>query len=668
MMWCALLVAVQASTTLGEDSLAGNHPVSKVVSLLEDMQQQLHKEADEDEEVYEKVSCWCTTNSKDKTASISAAEARILELEAAIENHSANSARLNSELKNLAAEIAANEEALSKAQALRTKELAEFNEEEKDLLGSIGGLKSAITVLKKHQSFAQVPEMTAMEMVATVHEVLNKHMDMVNSIVTPSQRKEVLAYLQAAPGMGNSYNSQSGAIFGIMEQMKETFETNLANSQSEEKQSQEAFNELKAAKQAEIAAGQALTGRKQQELANEDDANAQAKEDLEDTRNSLSADQKFLMNLQETCKNTDAEYEQRRADRQEEIVAVGKALEILSSDDARSQFSKTFNFVQVAQKDARSEAVDVLQAAAKKLGNPKLSALATKAKLDAFTKVIGNIDEMIADLKKQMADDVKHKDFCNGAIRENEKAQTLKARDIDEHNANLDSLANHITQLKRSIAKLTGEVEEMQVQLKRAGEDREIENQDFQHTVEDQRATKELLNNAKGVLEGVYKKKDEGYAALQADPVGPPAPKGFTEYKKQGGAGGVLGMLEQIIAETTKLETEAINAEHDAQKGYETFVKDTNKSMNEKNRAITDQTADKAQAEKDHTATASNLEAAEKEQKENQDESAALHSQCDFTLQNFDVRQAALTQELEALGQAKSILKGSKFTAFLERK
>jgi len=274
---------------------------------------------------------------------------------------------------------------------------------------------------------------------------------------------------------------------------------------------------------------------------------------------------------------------------------------------------------------------------------------------------------MVAALTAEKADDVKQKDFCDKSLNENAKAQTLKARDIDEHESNLASLDSRIKQLTRSVKDLTAQVTEMQTQLKRAGEDREIENQDFQHTVEDQRATQSLLNNALKVLEGVYKKKDEGYSALQ-EPVGPPAPAGFGEYKKAGGAGGVIGMIEQIVGEAKQLETDAINAEHDAQKGYETFVKDTNKSLNEKHRAITDQNAEKAQAEQDHTTASTDLDFAENEQRENEKESSDLHGSCDFTIKNFDVRQEALTQEMEALGQAKSILKGSKFTAFLEKK
>jgi hypothetical protein len=39
-------------------------PVTKVVNLLKDMQKQLEKEVEEDEEIYEKLACWCETNDK----------------------------------------------------------------------------------------------------------------------------------------------------------------------------------------------------------------------------------------------------------------------------------------------------------------------------------------------------------------------------------------------------------------------------------------------------------------------------------------------------------------------------------------------------------------------------------------------------------------------------
>merc|ERR1719399_2349041 len=453
-------------------------------------QAQLEKEQKEDEEVYEKVACWCETNDKEKTAAIEEAEAHITDLTSSIEELTAQSARLNTEIKNLEAEIAKNEEALAKATAIRQKELAEFNAEEKDMLQSIGALKSAITVLSKHHSsFAQVPEASLLDIASTVSFQFRKHAALLKGVVTPSQKKAVAAFMQAPgdyfdaePTFKQSYAPQSGQIFGILKQMKESFESNLSASQKEEMQNQAAYEDLKKAKEAEIKAGQDQKDTKTQELADTDQTLAQTKQDLEDTRNSLSADQKFLMNLKETCAMTDSEWEERQKARQEEISACSEALAILSSDDAHDTFTRTFNFAQlkVSKTGAtrRANAAKVLLAAARASHNPQLAALAARVRLDAFTKVKAAIDDMIAALLKEKADEIKHKDFCTSGLNDNARAQELKARDIDDLEAEIETLTSTISELA-----------EMQTQLKRAGEDRELENKDFQATVADQRET-----------------------------------------------------------------------------------------------------------------------------------------------------------------------------------
>merc|ERR1711881_509144 len=176
---------------------AKNRPVSKLITLLKDMLKQLEKEATDDEEIYDKMACWCETNDKEKTKSIADAEARISDLTTKIEELTANSARLNTEIKNLEKEVAENQAALDKATAIRQKELAEFNEEEKDLLGSISALKSAVTVLSKHNSFLQMPRSHITGVAASVQNIMQKHSSLLSGVLMHSQRKALSAFIQA---------------------------------------------------------------------------------------------------------------------------------------------------------------------------------------------------------------------------------------------------------------------------------------------------------------------------------------------------------------------------------------------------------------------------------------------------------------------------------------
>merc|ERR1711920_238819 len=489
---------------------AKNRPVPKVITLLKDMLKQLEKEAEEDEEICDKVACWCETNDKEKTKAIADAEAKIADLTVKIEELTAASARLNTEIKNLESEVAKNQEALDKATAIREKQLAEFNAEEKDLLESISALKAAIIVLSKHHgdSLLQMPRSHVLGVAATLQFQLSKHAPLLEGVLTPKERRAAAAfirspgdYFDATPTFKQSYAPQSGEIFGILRQMKETFESNLSESQKEEMANQKAYSELKAAKEEEIAAGQAQVNSKTDELVATDEKNVQAKVDVQDTKASLSADEQFLLMLKEKCQMTDKEWEERQKTRQMEMEAVSKALAILSGDDAHDLFTRTFNpaLLQAgvdAQSSRRVQASKLLGVAADKHNNPRLATLAYKVRLDAFTRVKKAIDDMIAQLLKEKEDEIKHKDFCVDEFNTNQLQTEKKEREKQDLIAKIEDLELTIKTLTEEIDALKAQIAEMQVQLKRAGENREKENKEFQMTVADQRQTQKLLQAA----------------------------------------------------------------------------------------------------------------------------------------------------------------------------
>merc|ERR1719331_3182092 len=175
----------------------------------------------------------------------------------------------------------------------------------------------------------------------------------------------------------------------------------------------------------------------------------------------------------------------------------------------------------------------------------------------------------------------------------------MKNRDKDDLTAKIEDLEGTIKQLTQEIETLKAEVAEMQIQLKRAGEDREKENKEFQTTVADQRATQKLLEAALGILKGFYEK-----AALVQERATSQATSGqkqpaFKSYEKNKQSGGVMGMMQGIIDEAKGLEAEAIRGEEDSQKAYEEFVQDTNDSVEEATKAIASKSDMKAKTEQE---------------------------------------------------------------------
>mmetsp|Transcript_23495 Transcript_23495/g.65740 ORF Transcript_23495/g.65740 Transcript_23495/m.65740 type:complete len:117 (-) Transcript_23495:109-459(-) len=114
------------------------------------------------------------------------------------------------------------------------------------------------------------------------------------------------------------------------------------------------------------------------------------------------------------------------------------------------------------------------------------------------------------------------------------------------------------------------------------------------------------------------------------------------------------------------MEDETVRAEEDMQKAYEAFVIETNASIEAKNKEIVNKSLEKAKAEERLVEAEADLDSTNTELGELADYNAQLHGSCDFTLKNFDLRQEARMEEMDALRQAKQILSGADFGAFLQ--
>merc|ERR1740129_861310 len=378
------------------------------------------------------------------------------------------------------------------------------------------------------------------------------------------------------------------------------------------------------------------------------------------------------LSIQRSCRAV-LQWEERQKTRQMEMQAVSQALAILSGDDAHDLFTRTFNPALVqsssaTHSDRRAKASQLLSKIAQRLHSPRLSTLAYQVKIDAFVRVKKAIDDMVAQLLKEKADEIKHKDFCTDEFNTNQLQTEKKDREKSDLIAKIGDLESTIKSLSEAIDTLKAEIAEMQVQLKRAGEDREKQNKEFQSTVADQRETQKLLTAALGVLQDFYAKKAPAASLAQKqEPVGPPPPPGFETYKKSAASGGVLSLIQQIISDAKAMEAETIRSEEDAQKAYEDFVKETNNSIETKSKDIVNKSETKAKREIDLVDAKEAKEGVLLELEQLSNYNAELQQSCNFVLKNFDILQTARDEEVEALRQAKAILSGAKFEEFLQR-
>merc|ERR1719181_2759930 len=118
-------------------------------------------------------------------------------------------------------------------------------------------------------------------------------------------------------------------------------------------------------------------------------------------------------------------------------------------------------------------------------------------------------------------------------------------------------------------------------------------------------------------------------------------------------------MIQQIIDDAKAMEAEAIRSEEDAQKAYEDFVKETNASVEAKSKDIVNKSESKAKAEAELVEANKEKENVMLELEQLANYKAELHSSCDFVMKNFEIRQTARDEEIEALKQAKAILSGA---------
>merc|ERR1719502_31213 len=231
------------------------------------------------------------------------------------------------------------------------------------------------------------------------------------------------------------------------------------------------------------------------------------------------------------------------------------------------------------------------------------------------------------------------------------KASSVK----DALESKIGDIASTVEKLTDEVAQAKKDISQLQLELQRASENRKQANMDFQKTISEQRATQDVL---KAALEKLAKYYDS-FAQIKKSKVTQTPPVAQMTYDKSAGASGVMSMIEKLIHEAKDLEKDSRKGEQEEQAQYEALVADTNASVKALQKLIVTKTGEKAEATKDKLETEGDRKSTLKDIEGLAKYDSDLHGECDYILQNFDVRQEARQQEIEALQQAKSILSGA---------
>merc|ERR1719446_779003 len=319
----ALLLAAEAATSEG-----GSNPIRKVVTMLQDMQKTVEAEGKKEEELFEKFMCYCSGGEAKLQASIDQGKAQIESLTSKIERGTAEKSQLDQDLVTHKSDRAEAENTIKESTAMREKEASEFAASSGDMKSNIGAMAGALDALKKGLSAALLQTNTG-----NVLRNIVAH----SPAVRPSQRTLLMSFLES----GSTEQGGSDTIIGVVEQMKETMEADLAETEKSEADSKSTFETLMTTKKGEIeAAGKAIETKSARtgEVAV---AVVQDKADLEKTTKAVDEDTDFKRNLAGACATKQKEWDARQKLRAEEIAAISDTIEMLNGDDALELFKKT---------------------------------------------------------------------------------------------------------------------------------------------------------------------------------------------------------------------------------------------------------------------------------------------------------------------------------------
>jgi len=686
-----LAVGAAASSVIedGQRSAADSaaNPIRRVVNLLTAMQKKVETDGKREKELFDKYMCYCKNAGTSLGDAINGADTKIPQVASSIKEGESSKLQLEQELKDHQASRTEAKSAMAKAAALREKEATIFAKDSGDMKTNIGAMDKAITAIEKGMSGSFLQSSSAQ----AVQRVAIDSADMTNY-----DRRMLLAFLTGKSEDG--YSPASGQITGILKEMKATMDTELADITASETDSVQTFGELMAAKTKEVEANTQAIEEKTVRVGNLGVEIEGMKNDLDDTQQQLLEDQDFLANMDKNCAAKEKEWEVICAARSQELIAIADTIKILNDDDALELFKKTLpaadaSLVQVVGSNVHvaHKALSMVQQVRKDANKDNhaaldLIALALTGKKVNFDKVIGLVDALVSTLQNEQVDDEHKKEYCLKQFDFTDDKKKGLEQNLGDLETTIEDTTEKIATLTDELKALAEGIVTLDKEVKESTETRQEEHEEYTELMAGNNAAKDLLGVAKNRMNKFYNPKlykappnrelteeeriseNMGVSFVQiashsnkADPG--PAPEAPQAFEKKGQeSGGVLAMIDMIVADLDKETQEAELMETDAQKEYETFMKDAAMKRITDSKAITDKEGAKADGEAALEAAKEEKLSKVKELMATEKYIASLHLECDWLIKNFDLRKEARAGEIDSLKKAKAVLSGADFS------
>merc|ERR1719502_934487 len=632
----------------------------------------------------------CHDDSMDLQFSIETGKKDVERAKATIADEEAKIGASEAKIEELSTTIATGEKDLASATEIREKEKADFDKLEKELMEAVSMLERAYGIIEREMAKTGFIQGKASK--ESMDKVMNALGAVIESAgVNAADKAKVEALLQATQGSSDSdlefqpagapdpaaYKSQSGGILSVLEDMLEKAKAELASAQKAEMNSAFDFKMLKQKIEDAVAFGEKTLAETKKAKAAAEEAKAVAEGELETASKNLADDETHLKHLQQECMTSAEEDTESKTARAEELEALGTAKKILEEKTGAAA-DRAYSFIQIGTvskagtktKEVKQHVVDLLQSLAQKNNDKQLSFLAQRIQSaamlgeDPFAKIKGLISEMIEKLEAGAAKEAAHKAFCDKEMSETKAKKEDKETELDDLSTKIDKATSKIAKLKEEIATLEKELGEIAAAQKKATEMRQEQAAAWAAAKADYEQGLEGVGMALQVLRDYYAEKDDSAEEFLQGRMG----QGSRKHSKATGAStGIIGMLEVVESDFSKLLAEGNAAEAMAVEEYEKLSQDNAIATTEKETAVKYKVKDSKETEamlaglKEDSATASKEYDAIMEYWEK------LQPMCIAKPEPYAERKRRREAEIEGLKQALTILeKEAGSPAFLQ--